>query len=272
MSQETVNAEAHLLTLVDRPIPTFRGGTMTVLDVQARTVVVRTLRAPQGTAIRIAWVQRGIDRLLRDGETPPTAAALGRRSEFIGAVLLTIPGAVRSSDPPRIVLRRGSQSIRRPGSAIEPSFFPPQRPAVASIPPILARRLPSVTSARSAWPLVLLASAAAVAVTTYGWTSSPLRPLVTTWFLLICPGMALVRLLPNRGTLTRLVLAIATSLTLETLLAETMLEASAWSPRAALVVLIGITIVGSLIQLRTTIDGDTEPGMSGAHVVGSRRA
>jgi hypothetical protein len=265
MPRATINAGAHLLTLVDRPIPTFRDGTMTVLDVRDRTVVVRTRRAPEGTTIRIAWVQRGIDRLLRDGETPPTAAALGRRSEFIGAVLLTVPGAVRSSDPPRIVLRRGWRWTLRPGPATRL-----RSRTTAPSPLVLVRRLPSVLTARTAWPLVLLASCAAVAVTTYGWTSSPARPLVTTWFLLACPGLALVRLLPQRGALTLVVLAIATSLTLETLVAEAMLETSAWSPRATLALLIAVTMGGSVIQLRTALERDGDFGVSGARVFGSR--
>lgn len=223
MQRTTVDARAHLLTLVDRPISGFRGGAMTVLDVGDRTVIVRTSRAPDGTAIPVAWVQRGIDLLLREGKTPATAAALGRRSEFISAVLLTLPGAVRGPGSPSIALERRRRW---------------ELPAVGALGP------------GSGWPLALLASSAAVALTTYGWTSSPLRPLVTTWFLLACPGIALVRLLPRRGALTVAVLAIATSLVLETLVAEAMLESHLWSPRSTLGVLLAVTVAGSVAQLR----------------------
>ena len=222
MLRPTIDAKAHLLTLVERPIASLRGEAMMVLEVRDRAVVVRTRRAPDGTAIPIAWVQRGVDVLLREGETAATGAALGRRSEFIGAVLLTLPGATRSGDPPRIALRTRGHRPKLP---------------IAVPPP------------GSAWPLTLIASSAAVALTTYGWTSSPARPLVTTWFLLVCPGMALIRLLPRRGALTLAVLAIATSLSLETLIAETMLEASAWSPRSTLAILIVFTLAGALAQL-----------------------
>jgi hypothetical protein len=222
MHPQALDARAHLLTLVGRPISGLRGGAMTVLEVRDRAVVVRTQRAPEGTTIPIAWVQRGIDLLVHDGETSADAAALGRRSQFIGAVLLTLPGAAPIGDPPRIALSGGRRSPL-------PSIAKP----VAGI----------------AWPAALLASSAAVAVTTYVWTSSPARPLVTTWFLLVCPGMALVRLLPQRGALTAAVLAIATSLSLETLLAETMLEANLWSPGSTLAILLAVTIAGSLAQL-----------------------
>jgi hypothetical protein len=228
MSHAPINARAHLLTLVGRPISAFRGKPMTVLEVHERTVVVRTPRAPAGTTIRIDWVQQGIDRLLREGDIPPTAEALGRRCEFIAAVLLTVPGAARSADSARIVLQR--QAGTQP---------PGPRPQLTSLTELKD----------STWPFILLASCAAVAMTTYGWTSSPARPLVTTWFLLLCPGMALVRFLPQRGPLTLFVLAIATSLSLETLVAETMLEASLWSPRATLAILIALTAGGAVAQL-----------------------
>jgi hypothetical protein len=106
-----------------------------------------------------------------------------------------------------------------------------------------------MTVRRRIWPLVLFASCLAVAITTYGWTSSPLRPLVTTWFLLACPGLALILLLPRRGPVTLFVLAIATSVALETIVAEAMLETSTWSPRAALGVFIAVTFAGSALQL-----------------------
>jgi hypothetical protein len=223
MQRATVDARAHLLTLVDRPITGFRGGPMTVLEIRDRTVLVRTRRAPEGTAIPVAWVQRAIDLLLREGEIPATAEALGRRRDFLSAVLLTLPGAAHASGPPGIALRRRGRWYL----------------------PALGTRV----SGRG-WPLALLASSVAVALTTYGWTSSPFRPLVTTWFLLACPGIALVRLLPRRGALTLAVLAIATSLALETLVAEAMLESNLWSPRSTLAILLAVTVAGAVAQLR----------------------
>jgi hypothetical protein len=117
-------------------------------------------------------------------------------------------------------------------------------------PPRVVLRRVRLVGARAPWALVLLASSVAVAITTYAWPSSPVRPAVTTWFLLVCPGMALVRLLPPRGAVTMLVLAVATSLALETLLAEAMLEANAWSPNATLGILLALTVAGAGIEWR----------------------
>jgi hypothetical protein len=103
---------------------------------------------------------------------------------------------------------------------------------------------------RGPWPAIVLASCAAIAVTTWAWTSAPVRPAVTTWFLLLCPGMALVRLLPDRGLLLRLVLAVAASLTLETFVATFMLEAKLWAPGATLGILLLITVAATALDLR----------------------
>jgi hypothetical protein len=103
---------------------------------------------------------------------------------------------------------------------------------------------------RGPWPMIVLASCAAIALTTWGWTSAPVRPVVTMWFLLLCPGMALVSLLPDRGLLLRLVLAVAASLALETLVATFMLEAKAWAPGATLVILLLITVAATALDLR----------------------
>jgi hypothetical protein len=413
-----IDARAHLRTLVGKPIRTFRGSTMTVLDVQDRAVVVQTPRSPEGVSVPIARVQRAIDQLLRDGAVAPTAAALGRSSGFVGAVLLSLPGVTQAADPARILrgttqhwtlppgrsarrdelqdlhgadertrilpsdsspnvlifadpgatslsadrwddgvlhfegeelgdgtAARGNWAIlnhRQTGRALrvfwgtgreveyagefeldsnEPFYAAPtgspgegalryvlifrlvpvgatvrdrvapgdagtgeatvvaaareapempapawrirrptwgvarssrrlrRRAAVLSQSHV-AGRAASTLAAGGVWPPVLLLSCLAVATTTYGWTSSPLRPLVTTWFLLVCPGVALVRLLPRRGALALLVLSIATSLSLETIVAEVMLESRAWSPRATLAILITITSAGAATQLR----------------------
>jgi len=105
--------------------------------------------------------------------------------------------------------------------------------------------------ARGPWPALVLVSCAAVVLTTWAWTSAPLRPAVTAWFLLVCPGMALVRLLPDRGRMHRLVLAVAAGLALETLVATFMLEAKVWSPSAILAILLLITIGATVLDLQT---------------------
>ncbi len=61
--------------------------------------------------------------------------------------------------------------------------------------------------------------------------------------------MALVRLLRFRNLLAEYTLAIAASLTLEALIASIQLYAHRWSPTITLNILIGICVVGALLQL-----------------------
>ncbi len=59
-----------------------------------------TDRSPQGQEVEIADVQRAIDRLTQYGEVEISPQSIGYRSAFIGAVLLTLPGAHVSGSPP----------------------------------------------------------------------------------------------------------------------------------------------------------------------------
>ena len=479
-----IDARTHLASLVGRPFRVFSGATMTVIELREDVAVVRTLHdlpprrrfkrilAPEAGSdlkarmldvakaksipagegeqvyvdepIRIEWVQWGIDRLFRFGEVPARPDTFGLRSEVVFMLLLKVPGAQLTSDPPKIVLKDRRAWNLRPGEAVlradlherfggnsrtrispsaatrnvfivlepgreesalwnadvlhvlgerirgstlsnanrailghqeagralrvfwrtgadlvyagefeldagQPFYFirtqgsggaldrrivfrllsvgkfvyalgrasegdlkvsivtledleephPVVAPtdqgadrsarhlpgsasfaevlAVSShrarlllarvrhlrtrvallVPPVrllLARGL-NCLGARGPWPPVLLCSCAASALTTWGWTSSPLRPAITTWFLLVCPGMALVRLLPSRGALARLVLAVATSLTVETLVAEATLEAKAWSPSATLGLLIVLIVAASAVDLWAAASG-----------------
>jgi hypothetical protein len=65
-----------------------------VLRLQDDSAIVATSRSPGGQPVPIAWVQSGLERLLATGEIEVSVPSLGYRSAFIGAVLLSLPGAV----------------------------------------------------------------------------------------------------------------------------------------------------------------------------------
>ncbi len=79
--------------------------------------------------------------------------------------------------------------------------------------------------------------------------SMALRPLIVLWFLLVCPGMALVRFLRLREPIAEWTLAIAVSLVLDALVASVQLYAGRWSPILSLSILIELCAVGALVQL-----------------------
>lgn len=100
------------------------------------------------------------------------------------------------------------------------------------------------------WPLLLLVSSvAAVGVTALA--APPLIRLpVNGWFLLFCPGFALTRLMGLGDRVAVLVLSVALSLALDTLVAVALLYTGRWSPPAALLILALATSGGALVQFR----------------------
>jgi len=106
-----VDARELLAPLIGRTITTVTGRPNTVVAVGDNDVIVATSRSPAGTPIPIRWVQDALDRLEADGDVEISVDALGFRSAFVGAALLTVPGVTRlSSSPPR--LRLSAQDAR----------------------------------------------------------------------------------------------------------------------------------------------------------------
>jgi hypothetical protein len=110
---------------------------------------------------------------------------------------------------------------------------------------------PVQTRARHSWlwPALLTISAIAAAVFTFANLSSPLRPVIIFWFLLVCPGMAFVRLLRLRDIVAEWSLAIMASLAADALIAGTMAYTGAWSPERGLGVLVVLTLAGVMFQV-----------------------
>ena len=73
-----------------------------------------------------------------------------------------------------------------------------------------------MTAARFGWPAALLAASAAVQLTWSLDLDFALRPLLVAAFLLVCPGMALVRLVRVGDPWAQLALAIGLSIALST--------------------------------------------------------
>src|SRR5574340_773862 len=88
------------------------------------------------------------------------------------------------------------------------------------------------------WPSVIAFSAMLAGTLSLANSSVWLGPLAGLWFLLVCPGMAFVGLLPVKEQRTRWTLAVALSLALDALVASFLMYATLWSPNTALVILI----------------------------------
>jgi hypothetical protein len=100
-----LDARSLLESLVGQQISTLTGRPNTVLGLANINVIVGTDRSPDGEPVPIGEVQVAIDRLLETGEVEVNPRSLGYRSSFVGAVLLTLSGAVAvRTSPPRIEL------------------------------------------------------------------------------------------------------------------------------------------------------------------------
>jgi hypothetical protein len=100
-----LDARSLLESLVGQQISTLRGRANTVLGLADINVIVGTDKSPEGEPVPIGEVQVALDRLLETGEVEVHPRSLGYRSSFVGAVLLTLPGAVAlRTSPPRIEL------------------------------------------------------------------------------------------------------------------------------------------------------------------------
>ena len=98
------------------------------------------------------------------------------------------------------------------------------------------------------WPLVIVISVVALVVAIV--LDLPLRPLLTFWFTLICPGIAFIRLFQLREPLPQITLAIALSVALNILVGEFVLYLGVWSPALGLGILIAISLIGAVLQVR----------------------
>lgn len=95
-----------------------------------------------------------------------------------------------------------------------------------------------------------------LAAAAYGWlavvmalvpVSSGIRAAVVFTFALSCPGLPIVSRLHRRDPLEQLVLAVALSICLSTVVAEAMALSKVWSPAGGMAVLATLTTVGALL-------------------------
>jgi uncharacterized membrane protein len=82
------------------------------------------------------------------------------------------------------------------------------------------------------------------------FTDSPsaLRPWLVLWFLLVCPGMAVVRIFDVQESLLEWVLSMALSICLAGMIATIQIYTHRWSPANALGILMGLTLGGVVVQ------------------------
>ena len=98
-------------------------------------------------------------------------------------------------------------------------------------------------------PAVLVASATAASGFELAGGHSPVRAIVVLGFVLVAPGYALLRGWGLAHGWHGAALTVALSVALATIVPGALLYAGAWSPRAALLILAGVTITASIASV-----------------------
>jgi uncharacterized membrane protein len=106
-----------------------------------------------------------------------------------------------------------------------------------------------MTERALAWSGGMISSAILVALVAFVFPLAPVRPVLVVPFLLICPGMALIRRFRLAEWWVELILAIAVSVAIDTLLATAMAYAGVWSPRLLLGVLVCLSLIAGIEEL-----------------------
>lgn len=99
------------------------------------------------------------------------------------------------------------------------------------------------------YPLVILGSALVAMIAAAGLLPEPAQSLSIFWFLLMCPGLAYVPLFGFGPMILEFVIALGASFGLNTLVTLALVMAGAWSMQTALLIMLGITILGVCLQL-----------------------
>ena len=107
------------------------------------------------------------------------------------------------------------------------------------------------------WPVAIVAIGLSACLVVIVGAPLTVRAPVVFGFLLLCPGMAFVRLLRVQHASIELTLAIALSLTLDLLVSEGMALVGVWSAWRALGVLVLLAVAGAAPQM--LLSGPDEP-------------
>jgi hypothetical protein len=127
----------------------------------------------------------------------------------------------------------------------------------------------NITRFRWIWPGVIVCSAAVTGLFFFLGLASPFRLIITLWFLLVCPGMAFVRLMRFNELYNEWTLAIALSISLDAIVACLLLYTGFWSIELGLNIVIMMSILGAALQVFSTqstfIPALAAPGISTAN-------
>jgi hypothetical protein len=99
------------------------------------------------------------------------------------------------------------------------------------------------------WPMGCFGFGLTTVTFVYLDMPEPVRGVAVALYLLVCPGLSLVRLIQLDDRLEELVLAVAISMAASTAVPLIMLYSHAWSPRVGLLLLVAIGALANGLEL-----------------------
>jgi hypothetical protein len=102
------------------------------------------------------------------------------------------------------------------------------------------------------WPASAVGWSTAAGLAVFLSATPSVRAPIIVAFLLVCPGLALTRLLRLGDLAVELTLAVALSIALDGLVAGSLLYAGEWSPRIGFTVLLAVAVVAAAIDAART--------------------
>jgi hypothetical protein len=106
-----------------------------------------------------------------------------------------------------------------------------------------------VAGSSRTWDTIIVLSAFGAIAADWLAIPEPVRWVVVGWFLIVCPGMAVVRLLRLQEPAAEWMLAFAVSISLDMIVSEVMVYAGLWAPSAGLLIIAAITVLAVAIPL-----------------------
>jgi hypothetical protein len=115
-------------------------------------------------------------------------------------------------------------------------------------------------SFRLSWTLAIGVLSAVTAVIVYADVDFVLRPIAVMAFMLLCPGMAIVRHLRLTDPAMEVAVAVALSIALDTLVALTVIYAGSADFEAMFTLLLAITVVAVVTDVARETSAGAVPG------------
>ena len=100
-----IDARTHLASLAGQTLLGAGDGQPNrILGVTRDAVYVKSTGSPLGLEVPVGQVEGAFDRLLAGEEVEVSVASLGEHATFLGAAMLSVPGAEELGDPVRVKL------------------------------------------------------------------------------------------------------------------------------------------------------------------------